>query len=110
MINLSLTVREALYILERCGNDDNLREKVVAAIEAVTTGEKTGTTVVITKGVHRDNLIRCIQIFRTLTGLGLHESKEWFDTVPNTIRLTTPARANDLLKDLVSLGCAGYIQ
>jgi hypothetical protein len=72
-----------------------------------------------------DNRIHCIKAIRLQTGWGLKESKNWTDVlvggwqydkfVPasphakQSITLNTPEAAENLLRDLVGLGCEGFL-
>lgn len=121
MINLQLTVREALDLALRSNSD--IYEKIVSALE-VALGVNQRCTVTITKGMSFDNRIPCIKAIRQYTGWGLKESKEWMDDlvggwkgdkfVPathhtNSITLKNPEMAEGLLRDLTTLGCEGYL-
>ena len=123
MINLSLTVREALWILSKCEVYDSTYDKIVAAFEK-SVGVDNRCDVTITRGITIDNRISCIKAIRLATGLGLREAKEWSDVVmgrycsssgqfvagmPNTIRLGSTDKAEFLLRQLTTLGCEGYL-
>ena len=82
-------------------------------------------TVTITGGMTLDNRIKCIKAIRLHTGWGLKESKDWSDYlvggwkydkfVParagakQSLNLPTPDAAENLLRELVGLGCEGYL-
>ena len=122
MINLQLSVREAMNLANNCHLD--IYEKIVTAFE-VALGVNQNRTVTITGGMTLDNRIYCIKAIRTHTGWGLKEAKDWSDTlvggwkydtfVPatpgtkNSITLSTPEAAENLLRDLTALGCEGFL-
>lgn len=122
MINLQLTVREAMELANNCHVD--IYNKIVNAFE-VALGVNQLKTVTITGGMSLDNRIPCIKAIRLATGWGLKESKEWtdylvggwkYDTfVPakqgtkQSLTLSTPETAENLLRELVGLGCEGYL-
>jgi hypothetical protein len=121
MIKLELSVREAMNLATNCHHD--IYERIVTAFE-VALGVNQRRTVTITNGMSLDNRIPCIKAIRQYTGWGLKESKEWTDDlvggwkgytfVPathhtNSITLKNPEMAENLLRDLTSLGCEGYL-
>jgi hypothetical protein len=122
MINLQLSVREAIRLATINGED--LREKIISAFE-VALGVNQNRTVTITGSMTLDNRIYCIKAIRTHTGWGLKEAKDWSDTlvggwkydkfipasagVKNSITLDTPEAAENLLRDLVDKGCEGFL-
>jgi hypothetical protein len=122
MINLQLSVREAIRLATINGED--LREKIISAFE-VALGVNQNRTVTITGGMTLDNRIYCIKAIRTHTGWGLKEAKDWSDTLVggwkydtfvaatpgtrNSITLSTPEAAENLLRDLVEKGCEGFL-
>lgn len=122
MINLSLTVREALWILSKCEVYDSTYDKIVAAFEK-SVGVDNRCSVTITRGITVDNRISCIKAIRLATGLGLRDAKEWSDVVmghygpagqfipgtANTIKMGSADRAEFLLRELAALGCEGYL-
>lgn len=124
MINLELNVREALWILSKCEVYDSTYDKIVSAFE-IATGTNQRRQVTITGGMTLDNRIGCIKAIRMHSGWGLKESKDWTDVLVggwkydkyypaaegtrNTITLKTPEAAENLLRDLTSLGCEGYL-
>lgn len=124
MINLELTVREALWILSKCEVYDSTYDKIVSAFEiAMSVNQRRQVT--ITGGMTLDNRISCIKAIRMHSGWGLKESKDWTDVLVggwkydkyypaeegtrNTITLKTPEAAENLLRDLTSLGCEGFL-
>jgi len=122
MIKIELTVREALTMISN-GCSLDMFEKIVCALE-VALGVNQKRKVTITKGMDLDNRIPCIKAVRQHTGWGLKEAKEWTDGMVggwdasgflrgggNTISLTTktPEAAEQLLRDLTTLGCEGYL-
>ena len=129
MIKVDLTVREAVLFANQCdnyGGDEgrSLRDRIINAIE-VALGVNQLKTVTITGGMNLDNRIKCIKVIRLATNWGLKEAKEWtdylvggwkYDTfvpaakgVKHSIALKTPELAEQLLRDLTSLGCEGYL-
>jgi hypothetical protein len=122
MINLQLSVREAIRLATINGED--FREKIISAFE-VALGVNQNRTVTITGGMTLDNRIYCIKAIRLHTGWGLKESKDWSDYlvggwkydkfVPaaagakNSVTLDTPEAAENLLRDLVDKGCEGFL-
>lgn len=122
MINIQVTVAEAIAIANTAGND--LHDRIVKAIE-VALGVNQSRIVTITGGMNLDNRIPCIKAIRLATGWGLKESKDWTDYlvggwkydkfVPartgakQSITLKTPEAAELLLRELTSLGCDGYL-
>jgi len=122
MISIQVTVAEAIAIANTAGND--LHDRIVNALE-IALGVNQRRIVTITGGMSLDNRIPCIKAIRLATGWGLKESKEWTDYmvggwkydkfvpaaqgVKQSITLDTPKIAEDLLRDLVSLGCEGYL-
>jgi len=121
MINLQLTVREAMELSFYAR--EGIRERITQAFE-VALGVNQRCTVTITRGMSLDNRIPCIKAIRQYTGWDLKESKEWADDlvggwkgdrfVPatrhtNSITLKTPEAAENLLRDLTEKGCEGYL-
>jgi hypothetical protein len=122
MINLQLTVREAFELSNNCSRE--IYEKIVNSIE-IALGTNQNRTVTITGGMNLDNRIHCIKAIRLHSGWGLKEAKDWSDYlvggwkydkfVPasagakNSITLKTPEAAENLLRDLVDLGCEGFL-
>ena len=121
MIKLELSVREAMNLATNCHHD--IYERIVTAFE-IALGVNKNRTVTITNGMSLDNRIPCIKAIRQYTGWGLKESKEWTDDlvggwkndrfVPaahhtNSITLKNAEMAENLLRDLTSLGCEGYL-
>lgn len=122
MINLQLSVREAMNLATNCNME--IYERIVNAFE-VALGVNQLRCVTITGGMNLDNRIPCIKAIRLHTGWGLKESKEWTDflvggwkgdkwypSASNTkqsITLKTPEAAENLLRDLVALGCEGFL-
>ncbi len=124
MINLQLTVREALWILSKMESYDTIYDKISIAFEDALKVNR-NKTVTITGGMTLDNRIYCIKAIRNHTGWGLKEAKDWSDYlvggwkydkfVPaesgakNSITLKTPEAAENLLRDLTDLGCEGFL-
>ena len=126
MINLQLTVREAMNLAASWAynNDVELYHKIVNSFE-LALGVNQNRTVTITAGMTLDNRIPCIKAIRLHTGWGLKEAKEWTDFLvggwkydkwypapannKQSITLKTPEAAENLLRDLVGLGCEGYL-
>ena len=123
MINLQLTVREALWILSKCETYDSTYDKIVSAFED-SVGVKHRCSVTITGGMSTNNRISCIKVVRAATGLGLKDAKDWTDQAVGryndsgfwvnggnhiSITLSTPEKAEQLLRDLTGLGCEGFL-
>lgn len=124
MIKVEMTVREMLNIIALQGTSGDLADRIISALE-VACNENQCKTVTITGGLNLDNRIACIKAIRLATGWGLKESKEWTDYlvggwkydkfVPaapgakQSITLPTPQAAENLLRELTSLGCEGYL-
>ena len=124
MINISLTVREAMWILSKIESYDTIYDKIALAFEDALKVNR-NKTVTITGGMTLDNRIYCIKAIRTHTGWGLKEAKDWsdilvggwkYDTfVPatpgtkNSVTISTPEAAENLLRDLTALGCEGFL-
>ena len=128
MINVSLSVREAVLLATKCdeyGGDEgrNLRDRIILAMETAM-GVDHRCSVTITNGMTLDNRLPCIRAIRKHTGWGLKESKAWTDPVTgyysgtghwvsggnqNTIHLKSNEAAEALLRELVGLGCEGYL-
>ena len=122
MINLQLSVREAMNLATNCNME--IYERIVNAFE-VALGVNQLRCVTITGGMTLDNRIPCIKAIRLHAGWGLKEAKEWtdylvggwkYDTfVPaktgtkQSLTLATPEAAEKLLRELVDLGCEGYL-
>lgn len=122
MINLQLSVREAMNLATNCNLE--LYEKIVSAFE-VAMGVNQKKMVVITGGMTVDNRIPCIKAIRLNAGWGLKEAKDWTDYLvggwkydkwypapaglKQSITLKTPEAAENLLRDLTALGCEGYL-
>ncbi|NBU33387.1 hypothetical protein EBS40_02025 [bacterium] len=123
MIKIDLSVREALSMVSN-GCDLGMYEKIVTALE-VALGVNQRRIVTITGGMSTDNRIPCIKAIRLHTGWGLKESKEWTDSlvggwkydkwVPapantkQSITLKNPEAAENLLRELTTLGCEGFL-
>lgn len=121
MIKLELSVREAMDLATNCHHD--IYERIVTAFE-IALGVNQRRMVTITKGMDLDNRISCIRAVRQHTGWGLKEAKDWTDGMvgrydesgfwrgggnPITLTAKTPEAAEQLLRDLTSLGCEGYL-
>jgi len=122
MINLQLSVREAMNLATNCNLE--IYERIVTAFE-VALGVNQRRVVTITAGMTLDNRIPCIKAIRLHTGWGLREAKEWTDflvggwkydkwypapaNTKQSITLKTPEAAENLLRDLVGLGCEGFL-
>jgi hypothetical protein len=121
MINLPLTVREAMYLATRC--DADMYDKIVNAFETAL-GVDNRCSMTITGGMDTNNRIYCIKAIRNTTGMGLKDSKDWTDVIvgkyddsgrwlnggqKNTMKLPTNEVAEKLLRELVGLGCEGYL-
>jgi hypothetical protein len=122
MINLQLSVREAMNLATNCNLE--IYERIVTAFE-VALGVNQLRVVTITGGMNLDNRIPCIKAIRLHTGWGLKEAKEWTDflvggwkydkwhpapaNTKQSITLKTPEAAENLLRDLTTLGCEGFL-
>ena len=123
MIKIDLGIRESLTMIANgCSHD--MFEKIVTALE-VALNVSQSKMVTITGGITLDNRISCIKAIRLHAGWGLKEAKDWTDTlvggwkydkfvpasadVRQSITLKTPEAAENLLRDLTSLGCEGYL-
>lgn len=122
MINLQLSVREAMNLATNCNLE--IYERIVTAFE-VALGVNQLRVVTITGGMNTNNRISCIKAIRLHTGWGLKEAKEWTDflvggwkydkwhpapaNTKQSITLKTPEAAENLLRDLVGLGCEGFL-
>ena len=120
MIKLELSIREAMDLALYCPPE--MRERITNAFEAAL-GVNQRRQVTITNGMTLDNRIPCIKAVRLHSGWGLKEAKDWTDVlvggwkydkfIPalpgtrNTITLKTPEAAENLLRDLTTLGCEG---
>ena len=121
MINIKVTVAEAIAIANTAGND--LHDRIVKSLE-IALGINQSRDVTITK-MPGDNRIPCIKAIRLHSGWGLREAKEFTDVLvgrfdgtygkwisgasQHTIKLPTPAAAEGLLRDLTGLGCEGFL-
>ena len=76
MINLQLSVREAMNLATNCNLE--IYERIVTAFE-VALGVNQRRMVTITKGMDCNNRISCIRAVRQHTGWGLKEAKDWTD-------------------------------
>ena len=123
MIKIEMSVREALNLVSNGCNLD-IYERIVSAFE-VALGVNQRRTVTIMGGMNTDNRIPCIKAIRIATGWGLKESKDWTDELMgrwdynlnryingkgrNSITLNTPEQAENLLRELTTLGCEGFL-
>jgi hypothetical protein len=123
MIKVEMSVREALNMVSNGCNLD-MFEKIVCALE-LALGVNQRRVVTITGGMSTDNRIPCIKAIRQHSGWSLKEAKYWTDYlvggwhcdkfVPaksgakQSITLKTPEAAEALLRDLVGLGCEGFL-
>lgn len=86
MINIEMTVREAVLLANKCddyGGDEgrNLRDRIIKALESATGN---ANLIVACRGVNYvgqywDKKIPAIKSLRLATGWGLKESKEWVE-------------------------------
>jgi len=121
MIKLELSVREAMDLAANC--HQNVYERIVTAFE-VALGVNQKRRITITKGMDTNNRIPCIKAVRQHTGWGLKEAKDWTDGMvgrydesgfwrgggnPITMTAKTPEAAEQLLRDLTSLGCECHL-
>lgn len=123
MIKIELSVRESLNMIAN-GCSLDMFEKIVCSLE-VALGVNQRRVVTITGGMNTDNRIGCIKAIRLHTGWGLKEAKDWSDylvggwkydkwypapaDVKQSMTLKTPEAAEALLRDLVGLGCEGFL-
>jgi hypothetical protein len=123
MIKIELSVRESLNMIAN-GCSLDMFDKIVCALE-VALGVNQRRVVTITGGMNTDNRIHCIKAIRLHTGWGLKESKDWTDylvggwkydkwypapaNTKQSMTLKTPEAAEALLRDLVGLGCEGFL-
>ena len=126
MIKLELSVREAMSLATSWAynHDADLYHKIVHGIE-LALGVNQNRIVTITGGMTLDNRIPCIRAIRMHSGWGLKEAKDWTDVLvggwkydkfvaasygaKQSITLSTSQAAENLLRDLVGLGCEGYL-
>ncbi len=125
MIKLELSVREAMHLATSWAynHDTELYHRIVNAFE-VALGVNQNRRVTITGGMSTNNRISCIKAVRAATGLGLKDAKDWTDAAVGhydscghwvdggqkiSITLSTPEKAEQLLRDLTSCGCEGYL-
>lgn len=121
MINLQLSVREAMNLATNCNLE--IYERIVTAFETAL-GVDSRCSVTITNGMDTNNRIHCIKAIRSITGMGLKDAKDWTDVIvghydgygkwvnggnKNTLRLPTNETAEQLLRDLTTLGCEGFL-
>jgi hypothetical protein len=123
MIKIEMSVRESLNMIAN-GCSLDMFDKIVCALE-VALGVNQRCMVTITGGLTLDNRIHSIKAIRLHAGWGLKEAKDWTDYlvggwhydkfVPaksgakQSITLKTPEAAEALLRDLVGLGCEGFL-
>jgi len=123
MINVSLTVREALWIISKIESYDTIYDKIVSGFEdALKIDNRCNVT--ITSGMSTDNRIPCIKAIRAATGMGLKDAKDWTDVIvgqyddsgrwlkggwKNTLKMRDNEAAENLLRELTELGCEGYL-
>jgi ribosomal protein L7/L12 len=101
----------------------DIRERITEAFE-VALGVNQKRRITITNGMSTNNRISCIKAVRAATGLGLKDAKDWTDAAVGryneagfwvdggnhiSLTLSTPEKAEQLLRDLTSLGCEGYL-
>ena len=124
MIKVEMTVREMLNIIALQGTSGDLADRIISALE-VACGQNQNKTITITGGMNTDNRIACIKAIRLHTGWGLKEAKDWSDhligcwkydkwyPVPagtkHSMTLSSPRTAENLLRELTSLGCEGFL-
>lgn len=116
MINVGMTIREAISLVTNPGINGDLYERIVKAIENKC-GESTVNVTLRSLPSHQ--MIPAIKALRLATGWGLKESKDFCDTVrgtryvsdgvyaggtPNTLRLNSD-KARDLVSGWKALGC-----
>ena len=116
MINVGMTVREAVLLASKCddyGGDEGrgLRDRIIKAIELATGNEK---LLVVCCAVNHDDQfwnhkIAAIKSLRLATGWGLKESKEWvescqYDAKTNRSPPLDPSSAQNLCEELKKCG------
>ena len=116
MINVGMTVREAVLLASKCddyGGDEGrgLRDRIIKAIELATGNEK---LLVVCCAVNHDDQfwnhkIAAIKSLRLATGWGLKESKEWvescqYDSKTNHSPPLDPSSAQKLCEELKKCG------
>jgi ribosomal protein L7/L12 len=121
MIKLELSVREAMDLAIYASAE--MRERITNAFE-VALGVNQRRMVTITSGMNTNNRIPCIKAVRAATGWGLKEAKDWTDSAVGyydsagwwvdggqkiSMNLSTPEKAEQLLRDLTSCGCEGFL-
>jgi hypothetical protein len=125
MIKLELSVREAMHLATDWAYNNNIElyHKIVSSFE-IALGVNQNRKVTITNGMSTNNRISCIKAVRQHTGWGLKEAKDWTDAMVGrydesgfwrgggneiSLTLSTPEKAEQLLRDLTSCGCEGYL-
>lgn len=116
MINVDLTIREAISLVSSAACTGDLYERIVKAIEKEC-GD--GDINVTLRSLPLHAMIPCIKALRLATRWGLKESKDFCDVVrgydrwnngtytggtPNTLKLKQ-RDANTLVKEWKALGC-----
>lgn len=116
MINIGMTIREAIAMASSSSCTCDMYERIVTAIENAC-GE--ATLNVTLRSLPSHQMIPVIKALRLATGWGLKESKDFCDVVrgtryvsdgvyaggtPNTLRLKSEA-ARDLVSGWKALGC-----
>lgn len=90
MINVDMTVREAISLIETIG-DIPLRDRLIKAIEVAAGDANTSLTL---HTIPESRYIRVIQTVRLGMGWGLKECKEWADVVRGKM-IQTPVRTEN---------------
>lgn len=117
MINVDMTIREAIALVSSSFCTGDLYEKIVKAIEKECGESDINVTL---RSMPANAIIPCIKALRLATGWGLKESKDFCDVVrgradgwnqntytggtPNTLILKQKD-ANTLVKEWRALGC-----
>jgi hypothetical protein len=78
MINVEMTVREAVWLATQSESNIDMYNRIITALE-VKYGEF--KVVMTVRHVPRDNFIPCIKILRSHLGWGLKDAKDWLDVV-----------------------------
>lgn len=110
-INVNMTVREALSLLNGGEVTNDLCERIVKALESKCEDAVEHLNITL-KTLPSDRVIPVIKAIRGATGWGLKETKDFVDTVrngsPNTFSHTKDV-IEKLNNELVSIGCDTHV-
>jgi hypothetical protein len=127
MINVGMTIREMVSIASNPSCNGDLYDRIIKALELATGNEKllVACNGAQYDGQYWDHKIAAIKSIRLSTGWGLKDAKDWTDGMvggwkydkwypapegtKQSITLKTPEAAENLLRDLVGLGCEGFL-